>query len=45
LGKIQGRYRWQVLVKSDGPLQGLSTLPVVADAVQVTVDLDPLHML
>ena len=45
IGRIQGRYRWQVLVKSDGPLQGLGELPSAGGDVQVTVDLDPLYML
>ncbi len=45
VGRIQGRYRWQVLVKSDGPLQSLNALPAVDGEVQVTIDLDPLHML
>jgi hypothetical protein len=34
-----------VLVKSDGPLQSLNALPAVDGEVQVTIDLDPLHML
>ncbi|HPT83740.1 MAG TPA: primosomal protein N' [Limnochordia bacterium] len=45
LGRIQGRYRWQVLVKSDLPLAGLNNLPAVHGDVQVTVDFDPQHML
>ncbi|NMB00986.1 MAG: primosomal protein N' [Firmicutes bacterium] len=46
IGRIQGRYRWQIIIKSDEPmstlLRGLS--PVHGD-VQVTVDIDPLFML
>ncbi len=45
VNRIQGRYRWQVLVKSDEALQGLGALPAVHPDVQVTIDLDPLHML
>lgn len=45
LSRIQGRYRWQVLVKSDAPLEGLNALPDLPGEVQVTVDLDPLQML
>lgn len=45
LARIQGRYRWQILVKSDAPLPFLNALPSVPSSVQVTVDLDPMYML
>ena len=46
IGRIQGRYRWQILLKSDQPLlEILRRLPPVHAEVQVTVDIDPLFML
>ncbi len=46
IGRIQGRYRWQILLKSDGPISELlRNLPPVHDEVQVTIDIDPLFML
>lgn len=46
IGRIQGRFRWQILLKSDNsPSDMLRKLPGVADDVQVTIDIDPLFML
>ena len=46
IGRIQGRYRWQVLVKSDQSVAEICRdLPPLPPEVQVTVDIDPLFML
>ena len=46
IGKIQGRYRWQLLIKSDGQIQDiLSKLPIPFGEVQVTIDINPLVMI
>ncbi len=46
IGRIQGRFRWQILLKSDGPPSDiLRGLPSVEGDVQVTIDIDPLFML
>ena len=46
IGKIQGRYRWQIVLKSnDSPSAILRQLPAVEDQVLVTIDIDPLYML
>lgn len=46
IGRIQGRFRWQLLLKSHhSPAQMLRDLPSVRGDVQVTIDIDPLYML
>ena len=46
IGRIQGRFRWQILLKSDTlPSAMLRELPDVGAHVQVTIDIDPLFML
>ncbi len=46
IGRIQGRYRWQLLLKSPQPLGALlRELPQLDASVQVVVDTDPLFML
>lgn len=46
IGRIQGRYRWQILLKSDQlPTDLLRQLPASASEVLVTIDIDPLFML
>jgi primosomal protein N' (replication factor Y) len=46
IGRIQGRYRWQILLKSDSsPAAILRGLPSLPDEVQLTIDIDPLYML
>lgn len=46
IGRIQGRYRWQILLKSDrSPAAELRMLPPGPEDVQVSIDLDPLFML
>lgn len=46
IGRIQGRYRWQILIKSDEHLAPLlRVLPAVPQTVQVTIDIDPLYLL
>ncbi|MDI9485739.1 MAG: primosomal protein N' [Bacillota bacterium] len=46
IGRIQGRYRWQILLKSDGPPSArLRQLPPTDDQVLVTIDIDPIYML
>lgn len=46
ISRIQGRHRWQILLKSDvPPVHILRALPEPRGDVRVTVDLDPLFML
>ncbi|NMB20879.1 MAG: primosomal protein N' [Firmicutes bacterium] len=46
IGRIQGRYRWQILLRSATvPVEVLKNMPGVPDEVQVTIDIDPLYML
>ncbi|NMA61029.1 MAG: primosomal protein N' [Firmicutes bacterium] len=46
IGRIQGRYRWQILLKTSDYLgEVLSNLPQSSADVQVVVDIDPLFML
>ena len=46
IGRIQGRYRWQILIKSTGSMADICrALPPVQPVVQVTVDIDPLFLL
>ena len=46
IGKIKGRYRWQVLVKSDEVISEiLRDLPSAPADVYVAVDIDPLFLL
>lgn len=46
IGRIQGRFRWQLLLRSHrSPTELLRDLPPVAGDVQVNIDIDPLYML
>ena len=46
IGRIQGRYRWQLVLKSSNQLgEILRDLPQSTAEVQVVVDIDPLFML
>ncbi len=46
IGKIKGRYRWQLIVKSDKVLSDiLQELPPAPGDVYVSVDIDPLFLL
>lgn len=46
IGRIQGRYRWQILIKTSTHPGGLFTsLPKPTQDVQVVVDIDPMFML
>jgi len=46
LGKLQGRYRWQLLLKSDHHIDTLlRQLPAPPGEIRVSIDIDPLFML
>lgn len=46
IGRIQGRFRWQILLRSDeSPVEILRGIPSLPDEVQLTLDIDPLYML
>lgn len=46
IGRIQGRYRWQILLRSGKvPLELLRNIPPLPAEVQLTIDIDPLYML
>lgn len=46
IGKLKGRYRWQLILKSDAALSELlSDLPLPANDVRVVIDIDPLFLL
>lgn len=46
IGKLKGRYRWQLILKSEALLSDLlRELPSVSGDVRVVVDIDPLFLL